>query len=32
MYVFQRENKAGRIEFVGEQAAVVEFLQQRSGR
>lgn len=31
MYVFQRESKAGRIEFVGEQAAVVEFLQQRSG-
>lgn len=31
MYVFQRESKAGRIEFVGEQAAVVEFLQQRNG-
>lgn len=29
MYVFQRENKAGRIEFVGEQTAVVEFLRQR---
>jgi tRNA 2-selenouridine synthase len=30
MYAFQRENKAGRIEFVGEQAAVVEFLRQRA--
>jgi tRNA 2-selenouridine synthase len=30
MYVFQRESKAGRIEFVGEQAAVVEFLRQRA--
>lgn len=30
MYVFQRENKAGRIEFVGEQAAVLEFLRQRA--
>ncbi|MHA6493322.1 tRNA 2-selenouridine(34) synthase MnmH [Pseudomonas borbori] len=29
MYVFQRENKAGRIEFVGEQGAVIEFLRQR---
>jgi hypothetical protein len=29
MYVFQRESKAGRIEFVGEQAAVVEFLRVR---
>jgi len=29
MYVFQRESKAGRIEFVGEQHAVVEFLRQR---
>jgi tRNA 2-selenouridine synthase len=32
MYEFQREYKAGRIEFVGEQAAVVEFLQQRGTR
>ena len=31
MYTFQRESKAGRIEFVGEQAAVVEFLRQRAG-
>src|SRR3990167_6557918 len=30
MYGFQRENKAGRIEFVGEQAAVLEFLRQRA--
>jgi tRNA 2-selenouridine synthase len=30
MYAYQRENKAGRIEFVGEQAAVVEFLRQRA--
>lgn len=30
MYVFQRESKAGRIEFVGEQTAVVEFLRQRA--
>ena len=29
MYVFQRESKAGRIEFVGEQAALVEYLRQR---
>lgn len=29
MYVFQRESKAGRIEFVGEQAAIVEYLRQR---
>jgi tRNA 2-selenouridine synthase len=29
MYAFQRENKAGRIEFVGEQADVVAFLRQR---
>lgn len=29
MYAYQRESKAGRIEFVGEQAAVVEFLRQR---
>ncbi|OEO26250.1 tRNA 2-selenouridine(34) synthase MnmH [Pseudomonas sp. J237] len=32
MYVFQRENKAGRIEFVGEQAAIVEFLQHRAAK
>ncbi|MGQ7958210.1 tRNA 2-selenouridine(34) synthase MnmH [Pseudomonas sp. SP16.1] len=31
MYVFQRESKAGRIEFVGEQQAVVEYLRQRNG-
>ncbi|MDH0096169.1 tRNA 2-selenouridine(34) synthase MnmH [Pseudomonas sp. GD04158] len=31
MYVFQRESKAGRIEFAGEQQAVVEYLRQRSG-
>lgn len=30
MYAFQRENKAGRIEFVGEQADVVAFLRQRA--
>jgi tRNA 2-selenouridine synthase len=30
MYAFQRENKAGRIEFVGEQAAVLEYLRQRA--
>ena len=30
MYGYQRENKAGRIEFVGEQAAVVEFLRARA--
>ena len=29
MYVFQRQEKAGRIEFSGEQAAVVEYLRQR---
>ena len=32
MYVYQRQNKAGRIEFVGEQAAVVEFLRERAAR
>ncbi|MFI8746843.1 tRNA 2-selenouridine(34) synthase MnmH [Pseudomonas sp. NPDC077186] len=32
MYVFQRESKAGRIEFVGEQQAVVEYLRQRAER
>ena len=30
MYAFPRENKAGRIEFVGEQADVVAFLRQRA--
>ncbi|QLC72259.1 tRNA 2-selenouridine(34) synthase MnmH [Pseudomonas sp. LPB0260] len=30
MYAYQRENKAGRIEFVGEQAAVLEYLRQRA--
>ncbi|MGE8361513.1 tRNA 2-selenouridine(34) synthase MnmH [Pseudomonas sp.] len=30
MYVFQRESKAGRIEFAGDQQAVVEYLQQRN--
>ncbi|MEX6502808.1 tRNA 2-selenouridine(34) synthase MnmH [Pseudomonas zhanjiangensis] len=30
MYAYQRENKSGRIEFVGEQAAVVEFLRERA--
>lgn len=29
MYGYQRENKASRIEFAGEQDAVVEFLRQR---
>ncbi len=29
MYAFQRERKAGRIEFAGEQRAVVEYLRQR---
>lgn len=32
MYAFQRESKAGRIEFVGEQAALLEFLRQRAVR
>ncbi|MBS7660705.1 tRNA 2-selenouridine(34) synthase MnmH [Pseudomonas lalucatii] len=32
MYAYQRENKAGRIEFVGEQAAVLEYLRQRAER
>ena len=30
MYVYQRQNKASRIEFAGEQDAVVEFLRQRA--
>ena len=30
MYVFQRESKSGRIEFAGEQQAVVEYLRSRS--
>jgi len=29
MYAFQRESKGARIEFVGEQAAVVEYLRER---
>ncbi|WP_434698459.1 tRNA 2-selenouridine(34) synthase MnmH [Pseudomonas sp. D1-1] len=32
MYVFQREKKGGRIEFVGEQAAVLEYLRERAAR
>ncbi|WP_085698921.1 tRNA 2-selenouridine(34) synthase MnmH [Pseudomonas sp. B26(2017)] len=32
MYVFQREKKGGRIEFVGERGAVVEYLSQRMSR
>lgn len=32
MYVFQHESKAGRIEFKGEQAALVEFLRERAQR
>jgi tRNA 2-selenouridine synthase len=32
MYVFQRESKAGRIEFAGEQQAVVQYLRERNGR
>lgn len=32
MYVYQRQNKASRIEFVGEQDAVVEFLRERAAR
>lgn len=31
MYVFQRESKSGRIEFAGEQQAVVEYLRKRNG-
>lgn len=31
MYVFQRESKAGRIEFAGEQQAVVQYLRERNG-
>lgn len=30
MYVFQREKKGGRIEFAGEQAAVLEYLRERA--
>lgn len=30
MYVFQRQSKAGRIEFSGEQQAVVEYLRERN--
>jgi tRNA 2-selenouridine synthase len=29
MYAYQRESKAERIEFAGEQAAVLEYLRQR---
>ncbi|MCJ0973373.1 tRNA 2-selenouridine(34) synthase MnmH [Pseudomonas sp. PS1] len=32
MYAYQRENKASRIEFAGEQNAVVEFLQARAAK
>lgn len=32
MYAYQRESKASRIEFAGEQAAVVAYLQERVGR
>lgn len=32
MYAYQRQNKASRIEFAGEQDAVVEFLCQRADR
>jgi tRNA 2-selenouridine synthase len=30
MYAYQRESKAARIEFAGEQDAVVEFLRERA--
>ncbi|TNF84422.1 tRNA 2-selenouridine(34) synthase MnmH [Pseudomonas sp. ICMP22404] len=32
MYVFQREKKGSRIEFAGEQAAVLEYLRERAAR
>lgn len=32
MYVFQREKKGGRIEFVGAQAAVLDYLRERAAR
>ncbi|MNG33034.1 tRNA 2-selenouridine synthase [compost metagenome] len=32
MYVFQREKKGLRIEFSGEQAAVLEYLRERAAR
>ncbi|WLH14604.1 tRNA 2-selenouridine(34) synthase MnmH [Pseudomonas hefeiensis] len=32
MYVFQREKKGGRIEFAGEQGAVLEYLRERAAR
>ncbi|RON08064.1 tRNA 2-selenouridine(34) synthase MnmH [Pseudomonas brassicacearum] len=32
MYAFQREKKGARIEFVGEQAAVLEYLRERGNR
>lgn len=32
MYVFQREKKGARIEFVGERSAVLEYLRERGKR
>lgn len=32
MYAFQREKKGARIEFAGEQAAVLEYLRERGAR
>jgi tRNA 2-selenouridine synthase len=32
MYAFQRESKGARIEFAGEQAAVVEYFRDRLAR
>ncbi|WP_285418611.1 tRNA 2-selenouridine(34) synthase MnmH [Pseudomonas sp. efr-133-TYG-5] len=32
MYAFQREKKGARIEFAGEQGAVLEYLRQRAGQ
>lgn len=32
MYAYQRQSKAGRIEFAGEQRAVVEYLRERRAR
>jgi tRNA 2-selenouridine synthase len=32
MYAFQRESKAARIEFAGEQAAVIAYLQERQAK
>ena len=31
MYAFQRESKSGRIEFVGQQTELLEYLRQRAG-